>query len=314
MLSSKPNYQPFFGSQLVLGCLVALVSLGQILVNPVLAQAQTLDQDPASQNVFELNLLKTDYVWTKTDLTAEVIKQRQIYHDQLEQYRQQEKNFLIAQDQYRQHATLDSIEQAVQATKRMLLSRDQVLHTYLTLLQLRLLAAEGVELSLKDREVVELEALREKLKLHHAAVSDQVDRPLVNKSADEFLIIGEAAQLVSSQTLGLLGISKLQEIYDKANALFPDITTEVTVVAEGETTSPQTTRSLKETTLAMAKSQTNLVAVWNKVAERINSGSDLSGQTDFSRDLNDSYVGLSKTLNYFLELLKLFRSDGAAAA
>lgn len=290
---------------LVVGLLASL-----ILVAPVVVLAQnTLPNES-----FALNGLKTDFVWSKDDLSAEILKQRTIFRDQLEQYRQQEKNFLIAQDQYRKHETLDSIEQAVQATKRMLLSRDQLLHTYLTLLQLRLMSAEGVELSLKNTEIEKLERLREQLKVHHAAASGQLDRPAVNKLSDEFLPIGQEAQMTASQTLGLLAVSKLQEINDKARVLFPDISAEVTVATDEQVISPQTTRSLKETGRAMGQNDAAMAKVWEKVTQRITDNSELSGQTDFSQELEVAYTGLTKTLGYFLELLKLFRTTGAAAA
>jgi uncharacterized membrane protein len=290
--------------------LVAVLLAGVTYFAPATVSAQT----SVPNESFALNGLKTDFVWAKDDLSAEVLKQRTIFRDQLEQYRQQEKNFLIAQDQYRKHETLDSIEQAVQATKRMLLSRDQLLHTYLTLLQLRLMSAEGVELSLKDKEIQKLESLREQLKVHHAAASGQLDRPAVNKSSDDFLTIGQEAQMTASQTLGLLAVSKLQEINDKSRVLFPDIATEVTVTTEDQVISPQTTRSLKETGRAMTQNDAAMLAVWEKVGQRINDNSELSGQTDFSQELEVAYTGLTKTLGYFLELLKLFRTTGAAAA
>lgn len=307
MLVARPFSSRSVFFRLALGLCLAMVTVG-LLATPIFAQTSP------PENSFELNALKTDFVWPKEDLTAEILKQRTIFRDQLEQYRQQEKNFLIAQDQYRTHETLDSIEQAVQATKRMLLSRDQLLHTYLTLLQLRLMAAEGAELSLKDIELKKLETLREQLKVHHAAASGQLDRPAVNKSADEFLPIGQEAQLTASQTLGLLAVSKLQEIDDKAGVLFPDIATEVTATTADQVVSPQTTRSLRETTRAMGTNKTALDKVWEKVNQRIQDNSELSGQTDFAQDLETAYTGLTKTLGYFLELLKLFRTSGAAAA
>ena len=290
--------------------LLAVLFAWFVLLTPESVLAQTTLPNES----FALNGLKTDFVWSKDDLSAEILKQRTIFRDQLEQYRQQEKNFLIAQDQYRKHETLDSIEQAVQATKRMLLSRDQLLHTYLTLLQLRLMSAEGVELSLKDMEIRKLESLREQLKVHHAAATGQLDRPAVNKSADDFLPIGQEARMTASQTLGLLAVSKLQEINDKARVLFPDIATEVTVTTDDQIISPQTTRSLKETGRAMTQNDTAMATVWEKVAQRITDNSELSGQTDFAQDLEVAYTGLTKTLGYFLELLKLFRTTGAAAA
>lgn len=308
MLSVLPFSTSTYIKKILVALLVALM-VGAVAPAQISAQSAS----PA-ENQFELNVLKTDFVWSKEDLSAEILKQRAIFRDQLEQYRQQEKNFLIAQDQYRKHETLDSIEQAVQATKRMLLSRDQLLHTYLTLLQLRLMAAEGVELSLKDLEIKKLESLREQLKAHHVVAGGQLDRPGVNKSSDDFFVIGQEAQLTASQTLGLLAISKLQEINDKANVLFPDIAAEVTVTTDDQVISPQTTRSLKETSRAMGQNDAAIAVVWEKVTQRIQDNSELSGQTDFAQELEVAYTGLTKTLGYFLELLKLFRTTGAAAA
>jgi hypothetical protein len=303
--------------------------LGVLLVVALTAPsaAQTTASDPSADpgvaqpqptalpsDSFALNGLRTDYVWSKENLDAEIVTQRQAYRDQLEMYRRQEKNFLIAQDQYKRLGTLDSIEQAVKATRQFLLSRDQVLHTYLTLLELRLMAAGGVELSLKTDALNKLELVRTQLQAHHDAASGQLDRAAGNKLADDFKPMGEQIKLLSSQVSGLLAVGQLQVVHDKALALRPDIAAEVTATGSGQTVSPETTRSLRETSGSLDKEAAALTTLWGKVAQRINSDSPIQGQSDFAIDLNASYANLSKTLAFYLELLKLFHTVGAAAA
>lgn len=300
-----------------------LLSLSFFVAGLFVASAQVSAQTPEPTlgsalpinlvGEFGLNGLKTDYVWTKDSLASEIINQRKIYRDQLIIYRQQEKNFLIAQDQYLRHNTLDAIEQAVKASRQVILSRDQVLHTYLTLLQLRLMEAEGIEISLKTSLIAKLENLRERLKIHHASAIDQLDRPAANKLADQFVPIGEESQLAGSQVLGLLSLGKLQEIFDKATALSPEITAEVTVVTATKAVSAETSRSLRETAGSLVTSKNSLDSIWGKVTERIQGGTDVSGQSDYLQELNVGYVNLTKSLGYFLELLKLYRTAGAAA-
>lgn len=315
--SQLPQHLPAnWLGKLVSGCLLA-VWLSVATVSPSLAQ--TTDPGivkPTSlpTDNFSLNGLRTDYVWAKENLDAEIITQRQAYRDQLEMYRRQEKSFLIAQDQYKRLGTLDSIEQAVKATRQFLLSRDQVLHTYLTLLELRLMAAGGVELSLKTDALNKLELLRTQLQTHHDAAAGQLDRAKGNQLADDFKPIGAQAKLLSSQVSGLLAVGQLQVVHDKALALRPDIAAEVTATGSGQTTSPETTRSLRETSGSLDKEAAALTILWGKVAQRISSDSPIQGQSDFAIDLNASYANLSKTLSFYLELLKLYHTVGAAAA
>jgi hypothetical protein len=269
------------------------------LTAPLPSPTQTLSEQ------FALTGLKTDYIWERESLGPEILRQRQAYRDQLEAYRYQEKNFFIDQDQYRKHQTLDSIERAVQTTRQTLLARDQVLHTYLTLLQLRLMESEGVEISLKTSSLAKLEKLREDLKVHHASLLGQLDRPMVNQRSDEFLILGEETQTLSSQVSGLLALAKLQAIYDKTVALSPEVTTEVTTLPVGGVVSAETNRALRETERNLGKAQTSLEEIWTKVNERVQDNSTVNTQADFVRDLNTVYGQLSQSLGYLLELLKL---------
>ncbi len=309
--------------KLVGGCLLSLLLI-TVAISPSVAQttgSEVPTQGPggvkpttAPSDNFSLNGLRTDYVWAKENLDAEIITQRQAYRDQLEMYRRQEKSFLIAQDQYKRLGTLDSIEQAVKATRQFLLSRDQVLHTYLTLLELRLMAAGGVELSLKTAALNKLEAMRTQLQAHHDATAGQLDRTKGNQLADDFKPMGAEIKLLSSQVSGLLAVGQLQVVHDKALALRPDIAAEVTATGSGQAVSPETTRSLRETSGGLETEAAALTVLWGKVAQRMSSDSPIQGQSDFAIDLNASYANLSKTLAFYLELLKLYHTVGAAAA
>jgi hypothetical protein len=75
----------------------------------------------------------------------------------LEDYRNKERLYTIAYDQYASLKTLASLEDLVIKTKTVALSRDQVLIKYLELLRLNLYASEGVELSVKNQYLQLLE-------------------------------------------------------------------------------------------------------------------------------------------------------------
>ena len=122
----------FHGLQVFL-FLGAILLLGATLVNA---------QEPAA---------KTDLIWQKERLQEEISQARQAYSQNLEDYRNKERLYTIAYDQYASLKTLASLEDLVIKTKAVALSRDQVLIKYVELVRLNLYASEGVELSVKNQ-------------------------------------------------------------------------------------------------------------------------------------------------------------------
>ncbi len=260
--------------------------------------------EPASEaQQFRLLDRQDDQIWQKERLEKEISNVRVIYRGQLETYRAQEKTFSIAQDQYRKLQTLDSIEQAVRSTRQALLSRDQVLFTYLTLLKLRLIDSEGVEISYKKTILERIDELLTQLEQHHTKVLKEFDRQRINTLSDDFLPVGADIKTTTSHALSALNLGKLQSVYDRSVLLFDEIQAEVSNM-DGALTVSEKQRSITETQRTFDTTSTNLKKITGKVGQRLADKSEIYAESDLLGDLNETYSLLSKTLNFFSELLK----------
>lgn len=278
----------------------ATIEISGSETNPI--DTTTSPQSEAEQ--FKLLERQDDWrVWQKERLEKEISNVRVIYRGQLEIYRAQEKTFSIAQDQYRKLQTLDSIEQAVRSTRQAMLSRDQVLFTYLTLLKLRLIDSEGVEISYKQTLIERIDALLTQLQQHHAKTLKEFDRQRINTLSDEFIPIGADIKTTVSHALSALNLGKLQSVYDRSVLLFDEIQAEVTNT-EGALTAAEKQRSITEIQRTLDTTSTNLKKITAKVGQRMADKSEIYAESDLIGDLNTTYSLLSKILGFFSELLK----------
>lgn len=257
--------------------------------------------DEAEQ--FKLLDRSDDQIWQKDRLESEISNVREVYRGQLETYRAQEKTFFIAKDQYQRLQTLDSIEQAVKSTRQTMLSRDQVLFTYLTLLRLRLIDADGVEISYKQQVLERIDVILAQLETHHAKVLTEYDRQKINTLSDDFLPIGEDIKITASHALALLNLGKLQSVYDRSVLLFDEVQAEV-ANTNGRLTAAEKQRYTTETQRTLDKTSTTLKLITGRLGERMQDKSEIRPGSDLSGSLNQTYSYLSKVLGYFQELLK----------
>jgi hypothetical protein len=240
---------------------------------------------------------KTDLIWQKERLEAEILNARQKYRESLEAYRSQERLYNIAYDQYSSLKTLAALEDLVLKTKAVLIIRDEVLINYLELLKLNLYASEGVELSVKSKYLDLLDEKIADLKKHKEVLESKTDQSGVQSSLDDFSKFADLDKL-SQQILALLAISRLQRIYDLAIPLKKDIDTFL-AVEENDKLSPLF-RASAETDKSLNQAQNNLNILW----EKSNKANSLEAiYRNLTRDLNPAYINLSQSLAYLKELL-----------
>ncbi len=240
---------------------------------------------------------KTELIWQKERLEAEIIATRQKYSQSLESYRSQERLYTIAYDQYSSLKTLAALEDLVLKTKSVLIVCDEVLINYLELLKLNLYASEGVELSIKNKYLDLLEEQIITLKAHREALEKKTDQSGVQASLDDFVKFDDLDK-ISEQILALLAISRLQRIYDLAIPLKKDID-KFLAVDESDDLSALV-RASAETDKSLVKAQNNLNLLWQKSAQ---ASSLESIYRNLTRDLNPVYINLSQSMAYLKELL-----------
>ncbi len=221
---------------------------------------------------------------------------------ELDQYQQDEKQYRIALDQFQRLRTLSSIEGASVAAKRAMLSRNRVLLTYSDLMRLKLIEAEGIEITQKQAALNDLEQQMQQLKVFTSELNLAENRDQVNNLATQFEVIGARVENNCYRTLSLLAIGKLQAVYDQANAIYQQVKKQ-----EGDDLNFLQQTQRKRALSEVEKLQTNIPPmfqdIWSQVA---NAASDDKKFKSFYRgvfdDLNPVYSQLSQFVAYLEEL------------
>lgn len=238
-------------------------------------------------------------VLQKQSLTAEIADLAAIYRGQLAEYRAAEKEFQIAKDQYQELKTLASINTAAEAAKKVMRLRSQVLLTYFELLRVNLIAAEAIELSLKQTVVARLEAHKVWLQANQAALVAANDRETLNALSDAFTDKQPLFAAVAKEAGSLLAVGKLQNVLDRLALIGQDLT-----VQEASNTAVIQGRPMRETNRLTTTVQANLRTVWTELTSSIQANEINSFYDSLTLTLNPVYADLNKLVSFLEELLR----------
>ncbi len=273
----------------------------------------------AQEEVFESNIDEnelTDFVDENNDfadipasqlilrrerLIAEIEDQHKQLLSQLSIYQDDERNFKVAHDQYQKLQTLNSIEGVVESAKKLVLSRNIALNSYLNLLRLKIIESQGIELFHKERSVEQLVSLQEQLQHHSRKMEGAVNREDVNQLALEFEPLSQSITQTSYYALSILTVGRLQSVYDQSVVINSKIleTQSTQVMAE----STNRARSLAEIENLIENTPPLFLEMWAEInqAEGKMSGYE-SVYREINRKLNTIFARLSRLVAYFEEL------------
>lgn len=235
----------------------------------------------------------------RESLEAEIAAVRRTYSGQLSEYRQAENQFLISKSQFEQLNTLSSLEVAVQDYRKVLSLRDQVLLTYLKLIELNLLETEGINQEEQEIALERTRALQLDFSAHKDVVDGSFDRTAVNKAADDFTILAPRIEALSSYASTLIQVGKLQNVYDKTDSLVEETDPEV---ADGEQSVGlnERIRAHDEIQRVMDGVDIGLRGIWDEIREsRVE-----EDRLDISRENASVFAGLSQALSYLEEIVR----------
>ncbi len=227
---------------------------------------------------------------------------RQEYQTLLAQYREDEKAYTLANQEYQQLETLAALEKAVQATKKVMSSRDQVLLRFLNLLKLELIDTNGVTLSVKSQALTNLDAAIVQLTEFETQVSQASDKPAINQLTVQFEDLSPVIESRAYAGLSLVSFGKMQTVYDKTTALLEAI--QVQLNQESTSSAEVKQRGVDElkTQLAGVKSgldELSLEIEGSIIEEKMSQ----SRYNTILRDLQPLYAHLSQIHNRMGELL-----------
>lgn len=224
------------------------------------------------------------------------------YRAKLDDYRSTERQYVIATEQYQQLNTLTSLEAALQATKNAMLKRADVLEAYMTLQTIQLQTATGVNLSQKAEYMQRLTNNLNALKQHRDKVQQAETRQAVNQVATEFAEFGKTLESDSVKVQTLLTLGKLQTIYDKSSTLLSDM--EQSTKDLNDIKQVQRQRAAGEVRALLESTKTKINEVTTNTIRPDVDFSEGSFDSLLSK-LNEIYAGLSQSLTYLDEFLRI---------
>jgi hypothetical protein len=230
---------------------------------------------------------------------------RQLYRDQVIAYREAERRFVSAKDQYQQLQTLLSLEEAVRETRSVYQRRAAALTTYLELLQVVFDETPGIDLARKRSVTQRLTAAITQLKQHEALVAVSEDRSSVNQRADEFDQLLPEVEFAAYEALSLLSHGRLQAVADQSRLVFDDI-----VVAQEDEEASSISQSQRQRAYKEIGQQLDEIQAQIKLIEPQGIDRDSQEFTRFSlqrvlSDLTPLHSKLARTITHLEELLRI---------
>jgi len=244
-------------------------------------------------------------VFTRDRETQKIVQLRTLYRDQVEVYRNSEKAYSIAKTNFEQVETLAALEEAVKATKLVMMERSRVLITYLELLDSVLIETNGIELDFKNQSHTELTGLINALKIHRDNINLSTNREAMVVLADEFEPINFSYTTSVYKTLSLIRIGKIQEVRDKSEIIKTDIEKRNNAEDVSSVLVSKRKRAYTEIERNFATVNENLVKLNNQFLEAKVDGFTRSFYERILRDLGPIYAQISKSLDHLEELVTL---------
>ncbi|NCN45843.1 MAG: hypothetical protein COU63_03075 [Candidatus Pacebacteria bacterium CG10_big_fil_rev_8_21_14_0_10_36_11] len=259
-----------------------------VLLIPSMALAQQLPEP-----------VKNEEVVARQGLEKEIAKLKEIYRGQLAEYRDADKQFNIAKDQYNELETLASINDVVKAARDVLMLRDLVMITHFELLRNNIVAADGIELSLKQKVIERMQDRVKWLEEHRGKLEKAQDRPQFNVLSDEFTDKEDDFMEISNQATTILAVGSMQDVYDRLVLVRKDI-----LALEAKSSTADRSRASIETDRMISAVKGTLDSNWVELGEEVLDGNVTSYSSNLVKTLSPIYTGLNKTVSFLRELLR----------
>ncbi|PIY79478.1 MAG: hypothetical protein COY81_02300 [Candidatus Pacebacteria bacterium CG_4_10_14_0_8_um_filter_43_12] len=278
--------------------LALVIAFGFLLTRLTQAQEAT---DSARMTATESAKANPDLVFTKPRQTKEILQLRELYQDQVEKYSSLERQYLISKAQYEKLNTLQSLEEAIQSSREVMLSRTDVLITYFELMRASLDDTEGVELSEKDRLTGNMINYILKLRAHRQDVLNSKIREDITARADEFATLSAPFESTAYQSMALIRIGDIQAVYDKSLIIYKDILQYHVDNPTNLLRQAERDRAYREVNKAIEITQRDLLTIRTQYANQ-QTMTRSSFSSNLGKALSQAYSGTSQILSFLEEL------------
>jgi hypothetical protein len=235
-------------------------------------------------------------------LSDQINDLRNTYRAQLETYRNNERQFAISKEQYYKIQTLASLEEAVRATREVMLSRIAVVKTYITLLKLSLLQSRGLDLAVKGQQIALIDQFLINLQKHQINVEVATDKLKLNAVTNEFKDMTPQISDLTYKSLTLIAYSNMQASYNETFLMKEQIKQKIETEETDALKVAEKKRGMDEIERNLTGVNTELTAVKSETEKPELRFSD-SSYDQIVQDLGGVYGGLSRSISYLREIM-----------
>jgi hypothetical protein len=226
------------------------------------------------------------------------------YRDQLATYRNDERRYDVAKEQYTQLGTLASLEESVRATRQVMLSRIILIHTYFDLLKLQLANTKGIDLNMKNAQLQLLDTALQIIQKHQTKVEKAVDKDGLIAMEAEFATFGADLDVVAQLTRNMITYGNLQSVYDKTRTVTNEIIDQVQKSETNPLTLAEKKRGFTEINRNLDAVGEVLTSIRTALQKQQNDPKNGNSLSDGDSQLNDIYGGIARSLSFLDEVLK----------
>lgn len=240
---------------------------------------------------------------TNPVVKTQIQELKEQYRVQLLAYRDNERQYTIAKEQYLQLKTLRSLEEAVQSARKVMLSRIQVLTTYISLLKQTLLETKGIDLKLKGEHIATIDLLLDEMTAHRRAIEKAADRTDVNALVDSFDKLQPEIETSAFKSLTLITYGNMRSVYDKTLSVRNEVQQNIEQNETDALKLSEKKRGFEEISRNLQDVETAL----GKVEEQMTDEKAEFSSTTYSEvvtGLSSVYGGLSRSISYLHESIQ----------
>lgn len=241
------------------------------------------------------------HVFAQTE--AESSKQQ--YLRLVTQYREKDRQYLVAYQQYLQLLTLASQEEMVKQAKDAMNLRAQTLDTYLLAVSQALAQTKGVELSRQQTALKDIDTQRTVIQAHKDQVESLTDRVALDTESMSFQKLQPSIENAAYSALALIKIAQLQNSIDQLQSPIDMITQSLEGSSLEQTVIEEKKRGLTEIGRQLELVKQSLVQAQEDYDSSAKTQKfDADDYTSITSILSSGYAKTKLILSYVQELSK----------
>lgn len=235
---------------------------------------------------------------------APIDQQYNTYRGLLEQYRADEREFQLLRQQYYQLQTLSSLEEAVQATRLVYLSRQDVLITFLEIAIREVQQAPGIEENERGVVLSELQSVLSKLRDLRRGMDQVKNREDAARMSAEFEAVRPQVAVLFQRSVLLVRIGRAKAIFAQSRNTQASIEAVVEAAGLPELRFAEKKRAVAEIDKLVTSIDEQLIAVDEDYKEAV----ERTNRDEFpmeTRGINNLYSEFNRLHAYLTELAVL---------